>query len=211
MTSELGKKEKNENLPKNEKKEADKIKETIGGIPIDQYRANGDAEGDGIPIVREQSIIPVRKPNKQEWFRVHRHQSMMVYLTEDITERTPYLVHPDALPYLVGQVKKVKLYRATTLQGSVFLIPVPQMDSSGNWNRWHRSLSLAVETAIKFWVRIQSDQASQGYIIIKPTDKLKNPEWKDMTMEELVTKAFEEWTILDEKHPFIQRLAGKQL
>jgi hypothetical protein len=121
-----------------------------------------------------------------------------------------YLVRQAALPYLIEQTKRVILYLGLLRSGTPFLFPVPQPDSNGKWNSWHRSAAEAVTKAKENWVRMQPDKPSNGYILFVAEGKIPDPEWPDMTMMDYLALAFKEQMITDENHPFIKSLKGLQ-
>jgi hypothetical protein len=73
------------------------------------------------------TTVPVRKPNPQEFFRVHpdpayRDNFPMIELKE---EREQYLVARQLVPHLVGEFVSVTLFTAMNRQGVLFLMPAP--------------------------------------------------------------------------------------
>jgi hypothetical protein len=72
------------------------------------------------------TTVPVRKPSPQEFFRVqtqpeYRENFAMIDLKED---REDFLVLPELLPELAGEVVFKRIYTAINRQGVVFLWPI---------------------------------------------------------------------------------------
>src|SRR6516225_4198840 len=72
------------------------------------------------------TTVPARKPSPQDFFRVHpapeyRENFAMIDLKDD---REDYLVRPEILPELAGEVVLKTLFTAINRQGTVFLWPV---------------------------------------------------------------------------------------
>ncbi len=68
------------------------------------------------------ATVPVRKPNRQDFVRVHRSEDdqLTTVVIELKEERESYLVTPDLRDGLVGEVVPVTLYLAANRQGVVF-------------------------------------------------------------------------------------------
>src|SRR5215471_3344130 len=82
--------------------------------------------------------VPVRKPNRTEFFRVHPDPDMALAtgVFIDKEEREVFFVTPAMRAELAGEMKPVVLMTAITRQGVVFLWPVPLPDESGRRNTW---------------------------------------------------------------------------
>ena len=82
--------------------------------------------------------VPVRKPNRREFVRVHPNADMCLFtgVYVDKEERETYLVLPALRLELVGELSAVTLTTAITRQGVVFLWPVPMPDETGRRNAW---------------------------------------------------------------------------
>jgi len=199
-------KEKNNNTESKDIKETEE-KTKLKGFNLDEFKAR--------PIdpsaKRKKRIltIPVGKPNKQNFFRVHPKMEYPAYILDWEEDRTSYLVHPDIADLIPNQVKYKILYVSIYATNTPFLLSVPQPDSEGRWNNWHESLSEAVTIAKKKWIRLEADLTSQGYNIIEAIGNYGNPEWPEMTMEEFLEIAFKNTQIVEEDHPKIKELYGK--
>jgi hypothetical protein len=90
------------------------------------------------------TTVPVRKPNKQDFVRVHRDPAYrltpaaIIELKED---REVYLLTPAMAAELPGEFAMATLYTTISRQGILHLWPVKLPGSDGKHNEWHRSCS----------------------------------------------------------------------
>src|SRR5262245_60923670 len=87
------------------------------------------------------TTVPVRRPHPQEFVRVHpspeyRGDFAVIDLKED---REDYLVSPDLLPELMGEVTLKTIFTAINRAGVVFLWPVKLPDPNGRKDEWRIS------------------------------------------------------------------------
>jgi hypothetical protein len=183
-------------------------KKTLNGFDMSEFIAQPLETG--IVIERKIINVPAKKPNSQQFFRIHPSEEVLVDVVDWKDEGVLYLVRQSALPALMEQTKRIILYLGILRTGTPFLFPVPQPDSSGKWNSWHRSASEAVIKAKEHWVRIQPDKPSNGYILYEAEGKIPDPEWPDMTIIEYLAIAFKDAIIADANHPFVKSLKGEK-
>ena len=55
---------------------------------------------------------------------------------------------------------------------------------------WHTSAAEAAEKAMRYWVRINADTDLGAYKITVASGAIPDPEWPNLTFEELLTIAF---------------------
>src|SRR6516162_5321905 len=101
------------------------------------------------------TTVPVRKPSKQDFNRVrpepeYRENFAMIYLND---EREEYLVRPEVMQELAGEVVFKTVFTAINRQGVVFLWPVRLPAPDDRKSEWARSEREAAELAMKRWVR----------------------------------------------------------
>ena len=99
---------------------------------IDALRLSPDAAA--AAGAREILIhVPVRKPSRTEYFRVHPDPSMQLEagVFEDRDEREVFFIAPGLHEQLSGEWKPRLLVTVTNRQGTVFLWPVPLPDGTG--------------------------------------------------------------------------------
>jgi hypothetical protein len=154
--------------------------------------------------------VPVRKPNKQEYLRVHpspmyRGNFAVIELKDD---RETYLLTPSIAKELPGEFVMVTLYTAINRQGVVFLWPVRLPSPDGRVLEWHRSAADAADLATRRFVRVISNMSLGAYEIIEASTTA-DPEWPDVTFQELVRIAFRDRLVDRLDHPIIKRLRGE--
>jgi hypothetical protein len=187
----------------------DQTKEDLPGFNLAEFEAQATGNDD-ISVTREITSIPVKKPNNQQWFKIHPKIQCKVKVFEwEEENKALYLVKTKALPYFEGLLSTVVLYLGMFPNGSVFLFPVRQRENSGNWNPWHVSQYEAVKKARKDWIRMQSDKPSQGYLTFKASGKLTDIPWPDLELEKIMEIAFRERIIANGDHPIVKHMLGK--
>jgi hypothetical protein len=154
--------------------------------------------------------VPVRKPNKQDFVRVHpdpgfRENFAMVELKED---REEYLVVGGMIAELAAEVINKTVYTAVNRQGIVFLWPVRLPNADGKEMVWHSSARDAAEEATRRWVRISPNMSLGAYEIIVAEGITVQPTWPDVPFQELIKIAFRERLITSLDHPVVKRLRG---
>ena len=155
--------------------------------------------------------VPVQKPSKQSFFRVHRSLDMRldVCIITLESENETYLVTPQMAAKLPGETKAVRLLACIARHGGVFLWPLllpPVSGRDSNWSITARSAAVLAETK---WVRLQSNRASGSYDVTTSAH-IPDPVWPDVEFRDLLKIAFGGDRIIDrEDHPVILQLLGK--
>jgi hypothetical protein len=156
------------------------------------------------------NVVPVRKPNRQDFVRVHldvayRLTTTIIELKED---REIYLVAPAMREILVGEFAAVTLFTAINRQGIIFLWPCRLPAADGKTNPWHESALEAAEHAMRRWVRVSADMALGAYQLFEAVGALPDPEWPEASFAELLATAFKGRMIDTPEHPVVRRLRG---
>ena len=157
------------------------------------------------------TTVPVRKPNRQDFVRVHHDSSyvldtMLLNLKE---ERETYLVAPSFRDEIPQELTHTRLALATNRQKVLFLWQLRLPGSSGKTDAWSMSALEAYEEAKKNWVRISANMSLGAYEIYEALGKLSDPEWPDESMDEIVRIAFRNSFIDSYDHPVLRRLRGE--
>lgn len=155
--------------------------------------------------------VPVTKPNKQQWVRVHPDAGYResFALIEEKESRTMYLVEPSLVWELSAEVIYVTLYTAMTREGTVFLWPVRLPDADGRPNSWNDSAREAAAESAKGWVRVVANMSTGGYEYWVAPGTLAEPEWPELSYSELLSIAFKGDRFIDSlDHPLVARLKG---
>jgi hypothetical protein len=162
------------------------------------------------PVKRVLTIVPVRKPGKQEFVRVRPGVDwrIQVALIEDDAGGDVYAVAPALAAELAGEWKSAFLFLAITSAGDPFLWRcwVPQ---SGGGRQWHESAIDAVRLAETAWARVRADQQAGYYKIELAAGKLAEPTWPEQSFRDLLKLAFRDRLIDSLEHPFLKQLRGE--
>jgi hypothetical protein len=166
-----------------------------------------------IGVKREILTVPVRRPDKQWWFRVRSDEpgqewhvdTMILELRED---REIYLVVPALREELAGEGRIARLYTCISRGGALLLRPVPLPGPDGRANPWHQSAHDIAGRAMERWVRMVPDQGAGMYQLLVAADRIAEPEWPDLTFPGVLKLAFRERLIDSADHPVVRRLRG---
>jgi hypothetical protein len=166
---------------------------------------------DTVGVRKELVTVPVRKPDKQWFSRVHPDERyrLPVAVLELKDERMTYLVLPELAPSLVTEVTPMLLFTAMNRQQLLFLWPV-RLPKGGRQDNWSRSAMTAAEQAMTQWVRVVPNLQLGAYDIYTAQATLDEPEWPDAEFARLVEIAFQEQLITSPDHPVLQQLRGER-
>jgi hypothetical protein len=189
---------------------SDNTKPLIPGFDLDALRLPQNF-GEALGVKRLATRVPVRKPQKTEFFRARsdeswRFQTMILELKE---EGETFLVAPAVWDTLAELLRPAMLHTAIDRRNNVFLIPVPLPGPDGRRNSWHQSLAEVVATAETKWVRSVANKHVGGYDMLVAQAVLPEPEWPDVTFDELMQIAFRERLIQGSDHPVVTQLLGR--
>jgi hypothetical protein len=155
--------------------------------------------------------IAIRKPNVNEFARVHPDPAMSLATTICVdAERDAYFVAPALRNVMVaGGLKAILLVVTVNQRGLPFLWPLALGDGTGRRNGWHDSAREAAELAKTEWIKIVSDMPAGQYRIYRAKGKLPEPVFPTgKTMEELLRLAFRGRVIDNENHPVVKQALG---
>ncbi len=166
---------------------------------------------DTVGVKKLLTTVPVRKPNRQDFVRVHpdpAYRLTPAAVIEVKEDREVYFVTPDMAQELPGEFSVVTLYTAINRQGVLFLWPVKLPGPDGKHNEWHRSAAEAAERAKDRWVRVTANLALGAYEIVEATGNLPEPDWPEVSFQEILKTAFRERLVDRADHPLVHRLQG---
>ena len=154
--------------------------------------------------------VPVRKPNPQDFVRVHpdskfRAALAVIELKED---REIYLLTPPIARELPGEFNMVMLFTAINRQGVVHLWPARLPAPDGRVMEWHRSALDAADLAMRRWVRVKANLSLGAYEIVEAATTAE-PEWPTVSFQELLRIAFRDRLVDRLDHAVIKRLRGE--
>ena len=164
----------------------------------------GSASG----VRKKLTTVPVRKPNKTQFVRVHPANKMDTMLLrygdngEDL-----YLIDPDVMQQVEDLAKNYRLMEAIDRQNNVFIWPLALPDAEKPLN-WHFSALEAANNAELEWTRMQANMALGAYDIFAAEQDLGGPEWPELSMNELLEIAFKNKIIDRPDHLVLLQLRG---
>jgi hypothetical protein len=190
----------------------DAVKTNPAPDPLDPAALRLDQSyPDTVGVKKLLTTVPVRKPNRQEFVRVHPDPSYRLTpaaIIEVKEDREVYLVTPSMAQALPGEFSTVTLFTAISRQRTLFLWQVKLPQPNGRQNEWHRSAAEGAERAMGRWVRVTSSTALGAYEIFEASGKLPEPVWPDYSFEEILKIAFRDRIVDRPDHPLVQRLQG---
>lgn len=157
------------------------------------------------------TVIPIRKPGKHEFIRVHREedwrlQTMLLELRE---ERETYFVYRNLWASLTTELTPKLLLLAINRQKVVFLWPIRIPGEDGRLDPWNQSALDAARLATDRWVRIAANMSLGAYEIFQAANLQDEPVWPEVTFAEIIKVAFKNRMISDWDHPVLKRLRGE--
>ena len=182
----------------------------LEGFDLETLRVSQDFVKDS-GVKKLLTTVPVRKPNRQDFIRVHPDSSyvldtMLLNLKE---ERETYLVAPTFRNEIPQELTFTRLALAANRQKVIFLWQLRLPDSSGKTDAWSTSAMEAYEEAKKHWVRVSANMSLGAYEIFEALGNLSDPEWPEESMDEIVRIAFRNSFIESQDHPVLRRLRGE--
>lgn len=167
---------------------------------------------EAIGVKRALVHVPVRKPNKQEFFRAHtdaEYRGTMAIIKLE-SEGETYVVRPDIAAAVPGEVRPVMLTTCINRQGTVFLWPVPIPSEDGRELAWHVTAREAAARAETKWVRMVANMCAAAYDVYEAPGEIADPNWPDHTFQKLLEVAFGNSRLIDkEDHPVLKQLLGQ--
>ena len=179
--------------------------------PYDPTRLRSTAMAD-VEVEHLLISVPVRKPNKHEFFRVHPDEQYTtdarLFFRADGFEPQPYIVLPEVQEALAEDLTVVRLITCMTRAGKVFLWAC-KLPREGSSSRWAETALAIAELAKTRWVRMRGDRDLGGYEASVAKGDLGEPEWPDKPFRDIIKIAFGDHVIRDEEHPAVRELNGE--
>jgi hypothetical protein len=167
-----------------------------------------------IGVKRAILSIPVRKPDKAWFVRTHpgadyRLQTAVIELKEDRGET--YLVSPALWPELATEAtfSPRALFTAINRQGVLFVWPVRLPGSDGRVDEWSRTALESAQRAADKWSRVVANMSLGAYELFEANGQLPEPEWPDLTFQQILRTAFKDRFIAAPDHAVLRKLRGE--
>ena len=167
---------------------------------------------DMVGVKKILTTVPVSKPNKQDFVRVHPalecrlSPAALIELKDD---RESYLVTPTMAANLPGEFSPCSLYLAINRQGVLRVWPVKLPGPDGKINPWHQSAAEAAERAMTRWVRVTANMSLGAYELFEATGNLPDPVWPEHSFQEILQIAFRGRVVDSPEHPLVLKLQGQ--
>jgi hypothetical protein len=156
--------------------------------------------------------VPVRKPTRSEFFRVHPEETMripvaMIDMKED---REIFLVSPDLASQMPGEIQPKLLVTAINRQGVLFLWPINLELGEGSIrkNHWNETARTAADLATKSWVKMSANMSLGAYEVFEASGDIPDPEWPELSFQRILEIAFKDNFITDPNHIVVRKLMG---
>ena len=176
---------------------------------LDAIRLRQDFASDAV-VKKALTTVPVRRPGRQDFFRVHPAESHRIPVGLLILEDTGecYAVTPGVADQLGSDVSRRCLVLVVNRQGVLSLWPLAMADENNRLHEWGRSALEAVELAKTHWVRLRSNRSLGAYEVELAATPLPEPTWPDVPFAEIVNVAFRGKIVDTVDHPVVRTLKG---
>lgn len=166
---------------------------------------------DGLGVKRILTTVPVRKPNRTEWFRVRPGESWRIETTIFETEgadRAVYLVTPALRDDFGSSIAIVTLLLCVNRAGDPFLWRIKLPNADGRMNPWSESALRAAAVAEQRWCRLDSNMGAGRYDLYETASDWAEPKWPEMSFRHLLRIAFRDRLIDSADHVLLRDLRG---
>lgn len=168
---------------------------------------------EGLGVRKVISTVPVRKPNKSEWFQVRpgpnwRLQTALLEVEAGV-DRAVYLVARELWPDLSGEIAPALVLTCTNRAGDLFLWRVKLPGPDGRTNTWTESALRIAQAAEHTWCRMVSDTTNGHYTHFEPAAELPEPKWPEgLDFHQILKIAFRDKFIDTPDHAILRALRG---
>jgi hypothetical protein len=158
--------------------------------------------------------VPVRRPNKQTFFRVHpslEYRKDFHCLEMEEENRELFIVHPSFVHEIDENLLTQRtFYLAVTRQGIPFLWPIKLPRPDGRKNEWAISERLAAEQGVKRWTRMWSNMRLGAYEHCFAEGENVDPVFPDLSFSEIFKVAFKSSPLIrSHDHAAMKLLRGE--
>lgn len=169
--------------------------------------------GEELVIKKRVVHIPVMKPNKGVFFRVHPDDEYRLdtFLLDVESDKKIYLVNRSLWQGLQAEplFKPRKLVTCVTNSEAPFLWALKMPSGNAGSNSWTESALEIARIAENEWVRLDSNSSAGMYQSRVADGYNKEPVWPELTFREILEIAFRTALIDSEDHPVLRRLRGE--
>lgn len=151
--------------------------------------------------------VPVRKPDKLKFYRVHPEFVLDRYIltVRDGMDETPYLITSELRLLVPEAVTKARIYPYVSTSKTVALWKVNHPKEGSRRNRQvYDSAARAAEQAKTLWTRIWWNAETSSYSHQTARADLGEPQWPDMDFQEMLEMAFNNLVIDTADHEVLR-------
>jgi hypothetical protein len=195
-------------MPPKKAASADKTSKSGSLFSLANIRKPVGSQADDSQPSLKAGAVEVHKPSKNDIVRVHpdaaqRVMRVPVFEFKQSTNQELYLVMrgfemPEEIADLVSYVN---LFRAINQLHVEFVWPVKTGE-----NLWNQSSQESVYMAMKCWVRVFNKKTYYEARTMKA--QIPEPEWSDLSFEQLIGTAFADRLITSPDHRIVRLLQG---
>jgi hypothetical protein len=162
-------------------------------------------------VKKQLTTIPVRKPAKEWFVRIHPEMRIETAVLELKEDREVYLIQRELWPELASESTfgPRALFVAMNRQNVLFVWPVRMPRPDGRIDEWNRSALEAATLAENKWVRVASNISLGAYEVFTATADFPDPEWPKLSLGEILRIAFKGRVIDSLDHLVLQKLRGE--
>jgi hypothetical protein len=164
--------------------------------------------------------IPIRKPDKQVFFRIHPKEPGCdwrdVFNVIDLkNDREQYIVSGRMIAELKDEMVRKEFRLGISAKGDLFFMPIGlPSGKDGKDNSWWGSLREMCDIAETKWIRAIPNQSVKGYDAYQSQDVLDEPDWVEalqgLTWWDCVKIAIKNYLIDSVDHAVVKQLRGQR-
>jgi hypothetical protein len=148
------------------------------------------------------------RPSPTAYFRVHPNPGFAMALCGLKAADGLYLATNTVREAIPAELTYLQVVTTITRAGALGVWPISMPRPGAQMMNWTRSALEAANLAMKQWVRIRSNTSIGAYEVHRLVVSIPEPEWPDLTFEEILTIAFEKRIIDSVDHPLVRELRG---
>lgn len=175
---------------------------------LKSLRLDTSSESSGYAVEKVVQTIPMRKPEKTSFVRVHPTHFLDVHMLEVKERQEVYVITAHAIDATLGMSVAVRLRLAITKQGTLFIWPIKLPREDRKTDAWSQSASDAASLAEEQWVRIVADMNLGAYQPYIAKGTIADPKWPSLSWPEILKIALRNKLIEGPDHPVIRELQG---
>jgi len=172
-------------------------------------RINQNFTSDVIGVKKPLLTVPIRKPGKSDFIRVHPEHHIDCLMVELKAEREHYYVRQEVAMVIAEFAEPVRLRLCVTRQGVVFLWPIKLPRDDRRADAWRLSAAEAACLGESRWMRLSADMGLGAYQPHVAVADLGDPKWPEESWSAILKVALRDRMIESGDHAVIRELLGQ--